>query len=69
MKEIERDVCLRYEEVPFGKRGLGVAGGESGAEMVLPGLDCAFGSIASVDMWWDALESDTVLFKSLLEFV
>ena len=60
---------MGHEEVPFGKWELGVAGGEAGAEMVLPGLDCAFGSIASVDMWWDALESDTVLFESLLKFV
>jgi hypothetical protein len=68
-KEIERDVCLGHEEVPFGKWELGVTGGETGAEMVLLGLNCAFGSIALVNMWWDALENDTVLFESLLEFV
>ena len=51
MKKIERDVCLGHEEVPFGGKGeLGVTGGETGAEVVLPGLNCAFGSIASVDM-------------------
>ena len=61
--------CGMRRSQSFGKRELGVAGGEAGAEMVLPGLDCAFGSIALVDMWWDALESDTVLFESLLEFV
>ena len=70
MKKIERDVCLGHEEVPFGGKGeLGVTGGETGAEVVLPGLNCAFGSIASVDMWWDALESDAVLLEGLLEFV
>ena len=37
--------------------------------MGFPGLDCSFGSIASVDMWWDALEGDAVLFEGLLEFV
>ena len=37
--------------------------------MVLPDLNCAFGSIASVDMWWDALESDALLLEGLLEFI
>ena len=37
--------------------------------MVLPGLNCSFGSIALVNMWRDALETDTVLFESLLEFI
>jgi len=60
---------LGHEEAPFGKGELGVTGGETGAEVVLPGLNCAFGSIASVDMWWDALESDAVLLECLLEFV
>ena len=72
MKEIECDVCLGHEEVPFGKGELGVTGGETGAEVVLPQvwLNCAFDSIASVDMWWDALESDAVLLEGLLlEFV
>ena len=60
---------MGHEEAPFGKGELGVTGGETGAEVVLPGLNCAFGSIASVDMWWDALEGDVVLFEGLLEFV
>jgi hypothetical protein len=60
---------LGHEEVPFGKEKLRVTGGETGAAVVLPGLNCAFGSIALVDMWWDALESDVVLLEGLLEFV
>ena len=60
---------MGHEEVPFGKGELGVTGGETGAEVVLPGLDYAFSSISSVDMWWDALESDAALLECLLEFV
>ena len=60
---------MGHEQVSFGKGKLGVTGGETGAEVVLPGLDCAFGSIVSVDMWWDALESDAVLLECQLEFV
>ena len=60
---------MEHEEVPFSKWELGVTSGETGAEMVLPGLNGAFSSIASVDMWWDTLESNTVLFESLLEFI
>jgi hypothetical protein len=67
--EIECDVGLGHEEVPFGKGELWITGGETGAEVVLPGLDCSFGGISSVDMWWDALEGDVVLFEGLLEFV
>ena len=60
---------MEHEEVPFSKWELGVTSGETGAEMVLPGLNCSFGSIALVNMWRDTLESDTVLFESLFEFV
>ena len=37
--------------------------------MVLPRLDCSFGGVSSVHVWWDALEVDVVLFEGSLEFV
>jgi hypothetical protein len=37
--------------------------------MVLPRLDCSFGSVSSVHVWRDALEIDVVLFEGSLEFV
>ena len=37
--------------------------------MVLPRLDGSFGCISTVDVWWDALEIDVVLFECFLEFI
>jgi hypothetical protein len=38
-QEIERDIGLWHEEVPFSEGELGVACGNARTEMVLPGLD------------------------------
>ena len=37
--------------------------------MILPGLDGAFGGVASVYMWWHALEGDVVFLERFFEIV
>eukprot|EP00978_Attheya_sp_CCMP212_P049063 scaffold610868_cov142-Attheya_sp.AAC.2 len=37
--------------------------------MVFPSLDCSFGCISSVNVWWHELESYVVLFEGLFHFV
>ena len=60
---------MGHEEVPFGKGELGVTGGETGAEVVLPGLGGTFGCIVLVAMRWYSLEGNVVFLESLLEFI
>jgi hypothetical protein len=45
------------------RQELGVAGGEIGAEVILPSLDGSFGCIASVAMWWDSLEGYVIFLE------
>jgi hypothetical protein len=68
-QEIECNVSLGHQEIPFSQGELGITGGETWAQMVLPCLNCSFGGVSSVHVWRDALEVDVVLFEGSLEFV
>ena len=68
-QEIESDVSLRHEEIPFGEWEFGIAGGETRAEMIFPCLNGAFGGVSTVAVRRDALEIDVVLFEGFLEFI
>ena len=60
---------MGHEKVSFGQGGFWVAGGETGAEVILPSLDGSFGCIASVALWWDLLEGDVIFPECFFEFV
>ncbi len=68
-KEVQRDVSLWHEQIPFGEREFGVAKSETRTEMVLPGLDSTFGRVAAMAVWRNALEVNVVLLEGLLELV
>jgi hypothetical protein len=68
-KEIECDVGLWHQEVPFRDGKFGVACGETGTEMVLPSLDCSFGGVTLVAVRQDELETNVIFFERLFEFL
>ena len=51
------------------RQELGVAGGEIGAEVILPSLEGSFGCVASVAMWWYSLEGDMIFLICFFEFI
>ena len=36
--------------------------------MIFPGLDCSFGGVAAMAVWWNSLETDLILGESEFEF-
>ena len=68
-EQVQSELCLGHKKVPFKERELGVAGGEASAEMVFPHLDGAFGCVAAMHLWWNALEGHVVLLEGCFEFV
>lgn len=54
-----------HEAVPLGQWEFGVASGESGEEMGIPGLNGAFGGISAVVVGGDELELDLVFLECL----
>ena len=59
-ENIDGDLTLRNESLPFNGRGIGITGCKACNEVVFPGLDGAFGSVASVDVRGDTLEVDVI---------
>ena len=51
-EEVECQVGLWYQAVPFGHGEVGVDGRQSRFKMVLPRLDCAFGEVAAMGVRW-----------------
>ena len=68
-EEVQCDVCLRHQQVPFAQRELGVAGCEAGAGMVFPCLDGSFGRVAAMDVGRHSLEINVVFVERFFEFV
>jgi hypothetical protein len=68
-EEIEGDVGLWHQEIPFGDREFGVTSGEARAKMIFPGLDSALGGVAAMDVRWYELEVDVVFFESSFYFI
>ncbi len=66
-EEIECDVALQEEAVPFFDREGGVQAGDAGEEMVLPGLDGSFSGIAAMDVGWHEFELDLVFAEGFAE--
>jgi hypothetical protein len=69
LEKVESEIGLGHEPVPFGEREFWVAGGESGAEVVLPGLDGVLCGVASMNVWWYQLEGYRVFCESSLHEV
>ena len=57
---------LGNQEIPLGKGGFWVAGGDTGTKVVFPGLDGAIGGIAAVYMWQHYLEGKVVFIEGFL---
>ena len=49
--QVQGYFCLGHQEIPLVKGGFWVAGGDTGAKVVFPGLDGALEGVAVVDMW------------------
>jgi hypothetical protein len=65
-QKIEGDAGLRHEQIPFSEGELGIAGCKTSTEMILPGLDGAFGRVAWVNMQRDSLEVDNLFLEHFL---
>ena len=60
---VEGKVALWNEPVPFGEGKRRVDSGETSDEVVFPSLDGSFCGVATVAVWWYALEIDVVFFE------
>jgi hypothetical protein len=68
-EEIESDVGLGHEQIPFGEWEFGITGGEARAEKVFPSLDCALSGVATVAVRRHSLEIDLIFLEGLFEFI
>jgi hypothetical protein len=60
---------LGNESIPQVQRKLFVNAAQSSNEVVLEGLDCAFGGIAAMHTRWDQLEVDIFNLEELFQDV
>ena len=63
-QEVESDVGVRHEKIPFGEWEFWVAGGQARAEVIFPVLDSSFSGVAAVAVRRNALEIDVVFFEA-----
>lgn len=68
-EEIQSDVSLGHQEIPFGDGEFGIASGEARTKVVFPSLDRSFGGVAAMAVGRDQLEVDVVFFKCFFEVI
>ena len=66
--QVESKHCLGDGAVPFLGGEVGVARGESSANMIFECADRTFGGVAAVVIWGEKLEVNVVLAEGLLHF-
>lgn len=64
---VEGEITLRDETVPFSEGKGRVNSGETSNKVVLPSLNCSFGCVAAVTVWWDDLEIDVMFGEGSLD--
>ena len=65
-EEVESDYGLGNETIPFLGGKVGVARGESGANIIFECVDCTFGGVAEVGVRGDKPEVNVVLEEGFL---
>ena len=68
-EEVESDDLLGNETIPFLGGEVGVARGDSGAEMIFEDADRTFGGVATVGVRGNELEVNVVLAEGFLHGV
>ena len=64
-EKVERQGSMRDEAVPDMQGEFGVAAAKGGDEMILVGLDSAFGGVGTMQVWGNELEIDAGIAQKM----